>query len=62
MNCAECNNPFVDGDRIFKVDGLANYCWVCEECFKEYIRDLLITSPWKLAGIEIETDVYRPYE
>mgnify|MGYP001281269323 CR=1 FL=1 len=62
LNCAECGNKFVDGDHIYRVTGLANFCDVCEECFQDYIIDTMYDNPQKMAEITIETETYRPYE
>ena len=60
LNCAECNNPFVDGDKMFTHSELANGQPVHEWCFTEWERDLTPEAKIRMMGGEVDT--YRPYE
>lgn len=51
--CPECQGELFPGDSVYHMDGGD----VCGECFEDWVRDLLATSPALLAhrlGIEAE--------
>ncbi len=51
--CAQCQEELFPGDKIYSIP----YGPVCSECFDDWIRDLLATSPSILAdqlGVDVE--------